>query len=359
MFWGLDPAMRNRLILALALAVALLSRQSGGICGDPPQGDPPGPPANSSGSRELVPVPTLGGMQLWADELFFHKWRIQRNVVTGHCRLVDGNNLRHAFGDFDHCRAVLEQVKRDRKLPPMKGRAAIVLHGLGGPPAEMNPLCKHLEREGGFEVFNVAYPSTRRGIAEHAKALSGIVAGLDGIEEIHFVGFSLGNIVIRRYLADQSDAAKGKRLDPRIKRFVMLGPPNHGAELATQLRGSGAVKLLLGESLSGLGERWAWEELRLGTPPCEFGIIAGGLGNDQGFNPLLPGDDDGIVTVASTRLAGASDFVLVPIIHSFIPRNAKVAEYTLRFLQRGYFVSPERRQPVREKSEGRGMRDEG
>ena len=70
MVWGLDPAMRNRLILALALAVAMLSRQSGGICGDPPQGDPPGPPANSSGSRELVPVPTLGGVQFWADELF-------------------------------------------------------------------------------------------------------------------------------------------------------------------------------------------------------------------------------------------------------------------------------------------------
>jgi pimeloyl-ACP methyl ester carboxylesterase len=353
-----------------AVAAALVVSQFRGMCEEPARKNGSTPPqAAASGARELVPVPTLGGVQFWGDELFFHKWRIQRNVVTGHCRLVDEHNLRHAFGPFDHCRAVLDQIKRDRKLPPMKGKAVIVLHGLGDPRSVMSSLCKYLEREGGLEVFNVSYPSTRRSIAEHAEALSGIVANLEGIEEIHFVGFSLGNIVIRRYLAATqapsgatpsvvgwsrsvpADAAKGKRLDPRIKRFVMLGPPNHGAELATQLRGSGAAKLLLGKPLMGLGEQWPWEELRLGTPPCEFGIIAGGLGNEQGFNPLLPGDDDGIVTVASTRLAGAADFVLVPVFHTFLPRDAKVAEYTLCFLRHGYFVSPERRQPVKDNAD--------
>jgi len=348
--------MRRRLISASMLAVALAVCQSRGIYGDPPEAKDSGrTEAHLPGAHELIPMPTLGGTQFWGDELFFHNWRIQRNAVTGHCRLVDENNLRHAFGSFDHCRAVLEEIKRDRKLPPMQGKAVIVLHGLGGPRAEMNPLCKHLEREGGLKVFNVSYPSTRRSIAEHAETLARVVASLDGIEEINFVGFSLGNIIIRRYLADQSDASKGKRLDPRIKRFVMLGPPNQGAELATQLRRNPAAKLLLGESFQGLGEQWPWEQLRLGPPPCEFGIIAGGLGNAKGLNPLLPGDNDGIVTVASTRLAGASDSIVVPAFHSLIPRSAKVAEYTLRFLRHGYFVSPERRKPVTD--EGRGERD--
>ena len=56
-------------------------------------------------------MPTLGGKQFWADELFFHQWRIQRNVLDGHCRLLDENNLRHASGTFDECRAALEQIK--------------------------------------------------------------------------------------------------------------------------------------------------------------------------------------------------------------------------------------------------------
>jgi pimeloyl-ACP methyl ester carboxylesterase len=309
--------------------------------------DAPAPPApNPLGAREIVPVPTLGGMQFWADELFFQKWRIQRNVVTGHCRLVDENSVRHAFGTFDQCQATLEQIKRDRKLPPMQGKGVILLHGLSGPRVEMILLANYLEREGKFTVFNVCYPSTRRGIDEHAKTLAGIVARLDGIEEINFVGFSMGNVVIRCYLAEQSDAVRGRRPDPRIKRFVMLGPPNHGAELATQLRGNPAAKLLLGEALNQLGERKAWEDLHLCTPSCEFGIIAGGLGNNRGFNPTLPGDNDGIVTVASARLAGASDFIRVPLVHSLLPYSAKVEEYTLRFLQLGYFIAAEKRQPV-------------
>ncbi len=247
---------------------------------------------------------------------------------------------------------MLEQIKRERKIPPMEGKAVVVLHGLGDSRKSMSTLCKHLEREGGFKVFNVGYPSTRRSMAKHAGALAGIVEHLEGIEEIHFVGYSLGAIIVRRYLADQSDPARGKRLDPRIKRFVMLGPPNHGAELATELGDVKGVTLVLGKPVRELGELWPWEETRLGTPPCEFGIVAGGLGNRPGFNPFLPGDDDGIVTVDSARLAGASDFLVVPVVHSLIPKSSKVAEYTLRFLQQGYFVSAEKRQPIEADDQG-------
>ncbi|MGQ9575532.1 MAG: hypothetical protein ACUVUC_09450 [Thermoguttaceae bacterium] len=41
-------------------------------------------------------MPTLGGKQFWADELLFHQWRIQRNVLTGHCRLLVGRKLMRA-----------------------------------------------------------------------------------------------------------------------------------------------------------------------------------------------------------------------------------------------------------------------
>src|SRR5690349_19119287 len=57
-------------------------------------------------------APTLGGRQFWADELFFHEWHIQRNSLTGHCRLLDGANMRHAWGSFEQCSAKLEQIKK-------------------------------------------------------------------------------------------------------------------------------------------------------------------------------------------------------------------------------------------------------
>jgi pimeloyl-ACP methyl ester carboxylesterase len=292
-------------------------------------------------------MPTLGGMQFWGDELFFHKWRIQRNAVTGHCRLIDENSLRHAFGTFDECQAALDEIKRQRKLPPMQGRAVILMHGIVGQRIEMIPLANYLEREGKFTVINISYPSTRHGIDDHAKALAGIIGRLDGITELNFVGFSMGNIVIRRYFSQQTDA--GKKADPRIKRFVMLGPPNHGAELAAQLHGNPAAKLLLGESLDQLGEAKAWDDLHLGLPPCEFAILAGGMGNDHGYNLTLPGDNDGIVTVASARLVGASDFARISTVHSLLPYNTTVQRYALSFLQNGYFIAADKRQPVERK----------
>ena len=232
--------------------------------------------------------------------------------------MLDGNNLRYASGTFAQCRDVLEQIKRERSLPPMRGSAVILLHGIADTRNQMGGLARYLEDKGGYRIFNVSYPSTRQSIAAHARALASVVEHLDGKDEINFVGYSLGNLVIRHYFADHLRQRKG-HADPRFARMVMLGPPNHGSELATSLGDNKLFELILGKSGQELGQLWVWEESSLASPPMEFGIVAGGLGDDRGFNPLLPGDDDGVVTVASTRLAGASDFVIVPAIHALLP----------------------------------------
>jgi hypothetical protein len=157
----------------------------------------------------------------------------------------------------------------------------------------------------------------------------------------------MGNLVIRRYLGDQTDPAKGKRPDKRIKRIVMLGPPNQGAELAEKLGDNPAFIMAFGSAGQQLGKRWNELKPTLATPACEFGIIAAGRGDGCGFNPLLPGDNDGIVTVASTRLAGARDFLLVKEMHFLMPHSAEVRKHVLEFLKHGYFVSEEKRQPIK------------
>jgi pimeloyl-ACP methyl ester carboxylesterase len=295
-----------------------------------------------AGRVEPIPMPTLGGKQFWADELFFHQWRIQRNVLDGECRLLDENDCRHAAGTFDQCRNRLDEIKCLRHLAPMAGRAVVVLHGLGRTRGSMEKLCQCLRQSGGFSVFNVSYPSTRRGIAEHAQSLAHVVENLHGIDEISFVGHSMGNIVIRRYLFDQIDPATGRLRDPRFKRVVMLAPPNQGSELAAALAENGLFQVVEGIPGRELGADWPKLETKLAIPPLEFGIIAGGCGDAEGYNPMLPGDDDGIVTVASTRLATAADFVLLPVAHSFIMSDETAIGHTLRFLQTGRFVVRDR-----------------
>jgi hypothetical protein len=291
-------------------------------------------------------MPTLGGLQYWGDELFFHQWRIQRNVMTGHCRLLDPQGLRHAWGSFDECRRTLDKIKRQRSLAPMEGKAVVVMHSMGHSRVTMDSLCQHIRQHGSYEVFNVSYPSTRQEIALHAQALDSIVRNLDGIEEINFVAHSLGNIVVRHYLGDQTDAATGRRPDPRIRRMVMIGAPNQGSIAAASLADNELFIALTGRPGQQLGVEWPRLERHLVIPQFEFGVVAGGLGNRYGINPLLPGDNDGVVTVAGTRLPGARDFFLAPVMHPFLVTDAKVQQATLRFLQHGYFVSEEKRKPI-------------
>jgi pimeloyl-ACP methyl ester carboxylesterase len=289
---------------------------------------------------------TLGGVAVWGDERFFHDWRIQRNALTGHCRLLDGDNVRHAWGTFDECEAALETIRVERRLPPMSGRAVVLIHGLGAIRATMSLLASDL-RQQGYQVFNVTYPSTRGDLQQHARALAKIVSRLDGIEEIHFVGHSMGNIVIRCYLGSASDSGAGRLPDPRIKRVVMIAPPNHGAAKAEAWGDNILFVAATGAAGRQLGVGWKSIEPKLAVPPCEFGIIAGGRGNGRGFSYNVPGDDDGLLSVATTRLVGASDFALVPSRHTFLLFNSTTRANACRFLADGCFRSLDEREPIR------------
>jgi pimeloyl-ACP methyl ester carboxylesterase len=291
-----------------------------------------------------VPAPTMGGNQLWEDEFYFGKWRIQRNVLTDHHRLLDPHDLRYESGTFAECQQKLEVLKKDKSLQPTRGKVIVMLHGLMGSRLIMIPLARHLEREGGYTVLSMTYASTRAGVAEHAQSLAAVMDSLDEATEINFVAHSMGNLVVRHYLADlESDA---KEIDPRIKRFVMIGPPNHGARMAVMLGGNPIFDNTLGMSAQQLGRRWEELAPRLATPDFEFGIIAGGKGNNSGITPLLAGDDDGTVRVAEARLVGASDFTLVDMHHLLLTVSPSVMDRTLRFLKEGRFLAESKPRPI-------------
>jgi hypothetical protein len=179
-----------------------------------------------------------------------------------------------------------------------------------------------------------------------------VIRNLEGITEIDLVAHSLGNIVIRHYLADQTDAAKDKQPDERIRRIVMLGPPNQGAELAVKFARFDPARVV-GTSLQQLATGWKELSPHLATPAGEFGILAGGRDNQKGLNPLLDGDDDLVVTVASTRLAGASDFRVLPVWHTTMMNDATVRQYTLHFFRHGFFELESTRQRIEKEQENR------
>ena len=103
---------------------------------------------------------------------------------------------------------------------------------------------------------------------------------------------------------------------------------------------------VLGASALQLGTGWSELEKHLAIPQCEFGIIAGGRGDDRGYSSRLEGDDDNMLSVSTTKLAGARDFAVVPVWHSFLMSSPTVQRYTLQFLEHGYFTTESNRTPI-------------
>lgn len=309
--------------------------------------DATGPFATEMDAMKYLSTKTGGGKQFWADVWIFHDYRIQRNVLTGNCRLLDANNLRLSSGTLDACREKLDEIRKRDNLPPMEGRAVIVLHGLFRHRGTMDQLRAALAAAGRYSVFSVGYPTTRGGVVDHAHSLDSAIRSLEGITEINFVAHSMGNLVVRHWLHDLAAEKHALPTAQKFGRMVMLAPPNHQPQLATKL-----VRGVLAEFVAGPAARQmanGWDSLapKLATPHFEFGILAGGKGDGRGYNPLLPGDDDAVVTVESTRLAGARDFRVLPVLHSIFMNDKKVQEYTARFLSEGYFESDDKRQPVK------------
>ena len=196
--------------------------------------------------------------------------------------------------------------------PPDRPRELVVLvHGMGRTSLSMAPMEVALRRAG-YRTLNVGYSSTGPSVAEIgadvAEAVRREVAD-EPARRVHFVGHSLGTVVIRWVLAHRRPAHVG--------RAVLLAPPNRGARSADRMAP------WVGWSL-----RPIWElqtdggtAVDLGTPDdVEIAVVAG--------------DRDGKVAVAETCLDGAAHAV-VPSGHTFIMVRPRVVGLVRSYLAGG------------------------
>lgn len=205
-----------------------------------------------------------------------------------------------------------------------------VLHGLARGARSMVPLAAHLT-EAGFAVHNLAYPSRSEAFPQLVSRLEREVAARTAsCDALHFVTYSLGGLVVRDYL--------DRVPPPRLGRVVMIAPPNRGSEIVDAIGRMRTFRRLLGPVAPQLGTSAESLPNRLGPPRYPLGVIAG----DRAINPLgwllLPDPHDGTVSVASTRLDGMDDFLVVHRSHTFIMRAPEVAAQTIAFLRTGRFA---------------------
>lgn len=297
--------------------------------------------------RNAPPIQTMGGVHFWGDVYFYGEWRIQHNYVTDLYRLLDPVSQQYALGARQHCEARLEELKSSLPIKPLNGRVLVIMHGLGANRLTMQRMAGWFRQRGNYAaIINITYPSTYFTVRQQTQRLHTIIKGLDGATEIDMIGHSLGSIVMRCYLGNPPGGERGKLPDPRIRRFVQLCPPNGGSGYAKTASNLQVSQSVASGPIRDLGLTYPEMLKEFGTPACEFGIISGGRGNELGYTPVLPGDDDAVITVQTTLLENAADFVLLKYSHAVIPNCVEVFEHTERFLEHGYFRTEAEKQPI-------------
>ena len=77
----------------------------------------------------------------------------------------------------------------------------------------------------------------------------------------------------------------------------------------------------------------------LGDADFDVGIITGNKSINLFLSLLIPGEDDGKVSIERARLKGMRDFLIVPYSHPFIMKQPQVISETRHYLQKGSFSS--------------------
>jgi len=205
----------------------------------------------------------------------------------------------------------------------------VLLHGLGRSNRSMRPIESYLSKAG-YQVYNFPYDSTAQSPEALVDELSSRVnACCTEAPALHFVGHSLGGILVRAYLAENAP--------PNVGRVVMLAPPNHGSEIVDRFGDSSIFQSVMGPSALQLGTNADSLPNRLPAPNVELGVIAAtGSVNPIG-SILIPNEDDGMVSLESTKLDGMADFLVVSNSHAFIMRSDEVGRQVAHFLQSGRF----------------------
>ncbi|MBN1473394.1 MAG: hypothetical protein JW914_02150 [Syntrophaceae bacterium] len=209
----------------------------------------------------------------------------------------------------------------------------VLLHGLARTKDSMNNLETFLSKQG-YQVLNIDYPSRKNQIHELAAIVrKEVISKTSNAEKVHFITHSMGGIILR-YIQKHEPL-------PNLGRVVMLSPPNHGSEVVDKIGDFRLFQWINGPAGKQMGAKDHGICQKLGKVNFELGVITGDRSINWINSLMIPGKDDGKVSIESAKIEGMADFLVVHTAHPFIMNDKTVMKQCVHFLQKGAFSKKE------------------
>lgn len=211
-----------------------------------------------------------------------------------------------------------------------QGDYIVLLHGIGRNAASMNKMEKFFTKQG-YNVLNIDYPSTEKSLEDLTEHIAKKVDAfnLDKTRKIHFIGYSMGGLLVRTVL--------NKHRPENLGRAVLVAAPNKGSEVADLIKDNWFYKKLYGPAGQQLTTDQDNIEKLLGEIDYSVGVIAGDRSIDPVSYFIIPGENDGKVAVDRTKTKGMADHITIHATHTFIMNNTEALTQAANFLKNGAF----------------------
>jgi pimeloyl-ACP methyl ester carboxylesterase len=200
----------------------------------------------------------------------------------------------------------------------------LFIHGMGRSPLSGLPILLRL-RARGFAIEVFGYSTALRDFASIRDRLRDRIQGLAARGPYALIGHSLGGVLLRSAL---SALPQGTRLPEQI---FLLGSPVRSARLARRLRGN----LLYRAATGDCGQLLACDARMeaIGPTPARTLAIIGVSGLRATRSHFGTEPNDGIVALSELQAPWIAEECRVPVVHTFLPSSALVAELLLARLE--------------------------
>ncbi len=227
---------------------------------------------------------------------------------------------------------------------PASGDYVVLLHGMLGLNDAMVPAAEYFQKKK-YHAIVIPYPSTRISIVEATEQI--LIPAVrkhchNPKKRIHFVGHSMGGLIIRHYLANQAPANLG--------RVVMIATPNQGNVLADIFADHFFIEDILGPAVQELKTQPSSLVKRLGPVNYDLGVIMGKVPKFLWLRKKNAQEHDLIVLVESGKVDGMNDFTIIKGMHASLKRSPEVIYQAYYFVKVGHFNDHPPREGLRKPS---------